>query len=193
MTPKSLAELALKVWGVIMLVGTLTALPADLAMLGTIDGADAQAALFRTSQIVAIAALAFRACVAVGLIVWSDRVVDWIVSDGPSLRIAIRAAEARTLAFAIVGLSVLLDGLENAAVVGYTLYSKPSIESQTMSYLWSRQRDSLVRAVVQLVAGFVLLGGRDYVVGAFARMRSEPLDGYEEHAESTDTHEEPGT
>ena len=176
MTAKSLAELVLKVWGVIMIVGTLTALPADLAMLATIDGGDAQAALFRTSQIVATAALGFRAFVAVGLIVWSDRVVDWIVSDGPSLRIAIRAGEARALAFAVVGLSVLLDGLENAAVVAYTLYSKPGIESQTLSYLWSRQRDSLVRAVVQLVAGFVLLGGRDYLVGVLARMRSEPLD-----------------
>src|SRR5262245_32660351 len=176
MTAKSLAELALKVWGVMMIVGALTALPANLAMWGTIDRAAAQAALFRTSQMVSTAALGFRAFAALGLIVWSDRVVNWIVSDGPSLRIAIRAAEARTLAFAVVGLSVLLDGLQNAAVVAYTLYSKPAIESQTLSYLWSRQRDSLVRAVVHRVAGFVLLGGRDYLVGVLARMRSEPLD-----------------
>ena len=190
MTAKSLAELALKVWGVIMIVGALTALPADLAMLGAVDGADAQAALFRTSQIVSSAALGVRAFVALGLIVWSDRVVNLIVSDGPSLRIAIRAAEARALAFAVVGLSVLLDGLQNAAVVACTLYSKPAIESETMPYLWTRQRDSIVRAVVQLVAGFLLLGGRHYVVGVYARMRSEPLDDIEEDAGPTDTHEE---
>jgi len=192
MTAKSLAELALKVWGVMMIVGALTALPVNLAMMGAVDGgADAQAALFRTSQIVSSAALGFRAFVALGLIVWSDRVVDWIVADGPSLRIAMRAPEARALAFAVVGLVVLLDGLENAAVVAYTLYSKPAIESETLSYLWNRQRDSLVRAVVQLVAGFLLLGGRDYVVGLFSRMRSEPIDDYQEDADSPDTHEEP--
>lgn len=177
MTAKSLAELALKVWGVVMVVGALTALPGNLALIGTISDADPQAALFRTSQIVSIAVVVFHAFVAVGLIVWSDRIVSWIVPDGPSLRIAIRANEARAAAFAVVGLFVFLDGVQNATVVAYTIYSKPAIESQTFSYLWSRQRDSLVRGIVQLAAGFFLLGGRDYVVDVWTRMRGEPLEG----------------
>jgi hypothetical protein len=192
MTAKSLAELALKIWGVIMLVGALTALPVNLAMLGAFGTADAPDALFRTSQTVSTAATVFHAFVAFGLILWCDRIVDWIVPEGPTLRIAIRESELRAVAFAVIGLSVFLDGAQNAAVVAFTLYSKPSIESETWSYLWTRQRDSLIRAVVQLVAGFLLLGGRAYAADIWTRMRGEPLDDYEEDL-PTETPEKPET
>jgi hypothetical protein len=176
MTARSLAELALKVWGVVMVVGALTALPANLALISAASNTGPQEALFRTSEIVSSATLVFHAFVGMALVVWCDRIVSWIVPTGPSLPMAIRVDEARTLAFAVIGLSTFINGVQNAAVVAYTLYSKPSIESQTWSFLWSRQRDSLVKAVVQVVAGFLLLGGREWVGTLWTRLRSESID-----------------
>jgi hypothetical protein len=63
MTSRMLGDLALKVWGLTLLISALTALPAGLAVFKTISAGDAQAAMFRATEVIAVVNLVFHAVV----------------------------------------------------------------------------------------------------------------------------------
>ena len=58
MNAKTLAELALKLWGVLLVLGTLLSLPAALWTVWMVPGGDEQAALMRASQIKGVVQIA---------------------------------------------------------------------------------------------------------------------------------------
>jgi hypothetical protein len=187
MTSRSLGTLALKVWGVTILISAVTILPAALAMLKTMSGSDPQTAMMRTSEVVAIVNLVFRAVVGAAIVVWSERIVSFMVAEEPPLDINISMAEIVPLTFGVVGIFVLVDGLQNVAGVVYALYAKPQFIESTASYVWERQYEAIVRAVPQVAAGVLLIAGRGAIARWWLRLRGIDSDAdVDEHDEDGD-------
>ena len=152
MNAQILAELALKVWGVLLILGTLVSLPAALWMVWTVPAGDAQAAFMRASQIGYVLNVTVQALAGIVVVMWADRIVALFESDVTPLDIDVSHAQLHVLAFAIVGVIVLIDGLQNAAAAGYVFLAKPD-EIDTSSYMWARQGESMIKSVVQIADG----------------------------------------
>ena len=151
MNAKTLAELLLKVWGVTLLISALASLPVALLMVTASAGNDSQAAFFRASEYGSILHLVIQALVGTAVIVWADSITDLIESDTtPSSRHEHRRTWS---GLRLVGVFVLVDGLGNMAATAYVWFSRPSFDqTDPLSYVWTRQNEAIVRALVQLVA-----------------------------------------
>jgi hypothetical protein len=144
MNAKTLAELALKVWGALLVLGAVLSLPSALWMVWTVPPGDAQAAFMRASQVGYMLNLVVQAVTGIVVLVWADRIVGLFESDVTPLDIDISNAQLQVLAFAVVGIFVLIDGLQNAAAAGYVLLTKPD-QADTWSYMWARQGEGLTK------------------------------------------------
>jgi hypothetical protein len=173
MTGRALAAIAVKVWGAILVVGALASSPSAILFVTLAPGNDAQAAVFRASQIGLMLNVVLHAALGVALIVLADRIVAWVIADGSPLRIDVYASELSALGFALVGLFVLIQGAESIAAAVYTIVTKPSwpASDSTFWYVWERDREAIVRAIVQIIAGVLLLFGREAIVSAWWRLR----------------------
>jgi hypothetical protein len=177
MNAKTLAELALKIWGVTLLIGSLASLPVTLLMSVASPGNDSQAALIRASQIGSILHFVIQALVGVAVIVWADNITNLIESDVTPLRVDTSTAEFQALGFALVGVFVLVEGIQNVAATAYVWFSRPSFDqTEPLSYLWTRQNEAIGRALVQVVAGALLVFGRDAIVHGWSRLRGQPMN-----------------
>ncbi len=183
MTGRALAGVALRVWGVILVVGSLASIPSTILFATLAPGASPEAMVIRTSQIGMMAGLLLRAALGVTLVKLADRIVAWVVPDGPPLRIDVYASELAALAFAIIGLYALIQGAENIVGAVYTAASRPTWPSgseRTFWFVWERERETIVRAFVQIGAGLVLLIGRTSLVNTWWWLRggaeTSPLD-----------------
>jgi hypothetical protein len=172
MNAKTLAELALKIWGIILLVGALAALPVSLLMARVDVGSDSQAAWFRASQTGSILQLLIQVVVGIAVVVWADRITELIESNTTPLQINASTHELQRLGFALVGVVILVQGLQHAAVTAYTWFTMPRLDqADSMSYLWEGHRDAIVRAIVQVGAGALLVFGRKAIVDGWSRLR----------------------
>ncbi len=172
MSAKTLAELALKVWGVVLLLSSLFSLPAALWTVWIVPAGDPQAAFIRASQIGYILSVTVQALAGVVVLVWADKIVALFESDVTPLQIEVSSAQLQVLALAIVGVLVLVDGLKNAAAAAYVLLTKPE-QDDTVSYMWARQGEAMIKAVVQIAAGALMVLGREAVVRYWLRLRGE--------------------
>ena len=88
------------------------------------------------------------------------------------------AYELQSLGFALVGVFVLVQGLQNTAGAAYVLYSRPPFDRTTdsLSYLWARQNQAIVAALVQIVAGALLVFGRTTLARGWSRLRGQSVD-----------------
>jgi hypothetical protein len=176
MNAKSLAELVLKVWGVILFLGALTSLPATLWMFGAAPTSDPQNALMRASQMYYVLNVAVQALAGFAVLVWADKIVALFESDTTPLQIQATGAELQVLGFALVGVFVLIGGLQNAAGAAYALFSMPKFDqADRWSYMWERQGEAMVKAVVEVVAGALLVFGREALVRGWSRLRGETV------------------
>ena len=125
MNAKTLVELALKVWGIILLVGALVSLPVALLMVNVPAGDDSQAAWVRATQRGSVLHLVIQVAAGVAVVVWADGITNLIESDTAPLHIDASARDLQVLGFALVGVFVLLHGLENIAATAYVWFSKP--------------------------------------------------------------------
>ncbi len=173
MTARELAAVAVKIWGAILVVGALASSPSTILFVTLAPGGDAQAAMFRTSQIGSMLNLLLHAALGIVLIVLADRIVTWAIPEGPPLRIDVYASELSALGFALVGLFVLIQGVESIAAAAYTIVTKPSWPAgdNTFWYVWERDREAIVKAIVQIITGVLLLLGRGAIVSAWWRLR----------------------
>jgi hypothetical protein len=56
----------------------------------------------------------------------------------------------------------------------YVLLSRPEVDqTDTWSYMWARQGEAMSKAVVQIVAGALLVFGRAALVRGWSRLRSQ--------------------
>ena len=171
-----LAELALKVWGVILIVGALVSIPNAIATIVTAarsEGADELVGL--TTRAMGIATFS-QVVAGIVVLVWADKIVALFESDTTELQLGVTSSQLQLLGFALVGVFVLVEGLQDAAVVAYTYYSKPSFVDQNFEYMWSRQAEAMVRAPVQIAAGAFLILGREALVRRWSGARDESYD-----------------
>jgi hypothetical protein len=111
MSAKTLAELALKIWGVTLILGALASLPATLWMFGGISSGDPQAAFVRSSQLGYVLSVIIQILSGFAVLVWADRITALFESDTTALQIDSSGAELQILGLALVGVFVLVDGL----------------------------------------------------------------------------------
>lgn len=100
-----------------------------------------------------------------------DRIAALSETAETPLRIGIDAREAQALTFAVVGVFVLVDGLQDAAAAASVFWSKPDA-APAVSYMWERQGEGIIEALVQIAAGAVLILGRDPFVQGWMRLRT---------------------
>jgi hypothetical protein len=174
MNAKTLAELALKIWGITLLVSAVAALPAALLMAAADPGSDAQATWFRVTQQASLLNVVIQGLVGTAVLVWADRITALIESDTKELRVDTNTSDLQVLGFALVGTVVLVGGLQNVAGVGHVLLSRPAFDdTDTWAYLWPRQNEAMVKAVVQVGAGAYLTFGSKSIIRGWSRLRSQ--------------------
>ncbi len=173
MTARSLAAIALKVWGAILIVNALASLPSTAIVGALPPPVDAEAAIFRATQIGLMLNFAAQALLGVALIALADRIVRWFIPDQLPLRVDVYASELAVLGFAIVGLFVLIQGAEGIAASAYAVFTKPSwpASDRTYWYVWESQRQAIVKGLVQIAAGLTLMFGRKPLVNVWWRLR----------------------
>ena len=191
MNAKTLAELLLKIWGITLLISALASLPVTLLMITASSGNNSEAAFLRASQNGSILHFVIQALVDSAIIVWADNITDLIESDTTPLQIDTSTAELQVLGFALVGIFVLVDGLGNVAATVYVWFSRPSFDqTDPVSYIWTRQNEAIVRALVQVVAGALLIFGRETIVHGWSRLRSQSVN---DALDDSENDEQPGT
>ncbi len=169
-----MASVAVKVWGVMLVVGALGAAPSTIVFVTLAPAVSADTAVFRASQVGQILNLVLQAGLGIALVLLADRIVAWLIPDRPPLFIEVCASELAALAFALVGVYVLVQGAENIAATVYTLATRPSWPRSSDSafwYVWERQRETIVSAFVQIAAGAALMFGRRPIVNAWWWLR----------------------
>ncbi len=126
----------------------------------------------------------------IAVVVWADRITNLIESDTAPLHIDASARDLQVLGFALVGVFVLLHGLQNIAATAYVWFSKPGWphldQADSLSYLWSRQSDAIVRALVQVIAGPLLIFGPKTIATAWSRLRGQSTNDTWDDSESDD-------
>ena len=101
MNAKTFAELALKIWGAISILGALLALPPMLWMEWSVAGGDPQAEALRASQISYVLNVIVHFAGGIVVLVWADRIVALFESDETPLHIGMSGREVAVLAFAL--------------------------------------------------------------------------------------------
>src|SRR5258705_12777679 len=103
MNARTLAELALKIWGVTLVVRALASLPVTLLMAVGGAGSDPQANFMRITQIASVLGVVIQGAVGTAVLVWADRITDLIESDTAPIQIDADIDELQVLGFALVG------------------------------------------------------------------------------------------
>jgi len=177
MNGRLLGSVALKTWGIVLVVSAIAALPATLLMATASPGIDAQAGMIRVTQLGSILNVVVQALIGGAVVAFAGRISEAILPDTPPLHLIVTTSELQALAFALVGIVVLIDGLGGVAAAGYVLLSKPAFdETDSLSYLWARQGQSIVRAGVQIASGTFLVFGRDTLARGWSRLRGQQVD-----------------
>ena len=180
MNAKVLAGLALKIWGITVLVGALASFPAAVLMATAGTGNDSSAALSRAFQIGSVLQLVMRAAAGLAVVVWSDKITDVLHLEATPLHVNTNIRDLQILGFGLVGVVVLVQAFENIAAASYVWVSRPRLtgsgQDGSLSYLWARQNEAIVRALVQLVVGALLLFGSKSLVDGWSRLRGQSVN-----------------
>lgn len=179
MNGRAIAELALRIWGLMLFIGVLVELPMTLVIATSTHGEE----MTRAAVLVERAGFALRillqAAVGAALIRWSGPIARHLVPEELEIHLAVSDAQLRSLGFALVGVFVLVGGLQDLAAAAYALLTRPRLQADPfdpLSFLWVQQRENLARALVQVVAGVILLASREGLARAWLRLRGRPVD-----------------
>jgi hypothetical protein len=173
MDGRGIAAVALRIWGLVLLLGAVAALPGSLLVARASPSPPEQTEFIRASQNAILFQLAAYAILGLCLLLWADVVARWSIPETPHVQVGIDMSQFLTVGLVLVGVGTLIQGLGDSVVSGYVLMRKPQgDEPGALSYLWERQPETLVRAVVDLVAGAILVLGRAGLARAWAQVRS---------------------
>ena len=170
MNGRALAEVAFRVWGTVLFLDALASLPGTLLVATASSSAEPGAALLRTTQIAALLTLILQALLGGGLVLAARRIAQMVVPVGTPLALAMDAFQLQCLGFALVGVVLLISGLQKAAVTTYTLLSRPDSESP-LSFVWTSERQTVIGSVVEVVAGLLLIFGRSGIAKGWSHLR----------------------
>lgn len=172
MNGRNLVEVALKIWGLVLLLGGLVATPSEALMATAEVGSAVQGAFVRATQVASMLNLLVSATLGLCLILWGGHLAERAIPETPALRIGVDGAQLQGLAFRFLGVVTLIGGLQDLGAVTYVLMAKPKwAEIGTFEYLWGRQAEAMVRALVQIAAGVVLILGTSVIARAWRRLR----------------------
>ena len=182
MNARAIGELVLRLWGAMLLIGALSALPMEIMM--TVSApveADPPGIMTRQQFLATLLYVLLQAAIGASLLRWGHVAARVAVPGGLAVELPADEQRLHRLGFALVGAVVLIAGLQDAAAAGYSLAAKPTWdETDPFSYLMDRQRENVVRGVVQILAGLLLLAGRERIARAWSLLRSRPPDEGEE-------------
>lgn len=176
MTSKVLAQVLVRILGVYLLVASVVSLGNVLSLVGP-GGFRAPLVGALLNVIVTFVAGAF-------FVRNGDRIGSWLTSDLEAPDQPTSSVDLFPVALAILGVWVLLIGLRSAAIVGVEFLVRPKLdETPATSYIWDRQRLALVTAVVDTIAGIVLISGREGIANAWARLRGRSGDAMDQDSD----------
>src|SRR5262245_7399722 len=99
MTGRSLATVALKTWGVVVVVSAIASLPATLLIATASPGIDAQAGIARASQVGVILNLVVHLLIGGTMVALAGRLSEAILPDTAPLQLSVTTGELQALAF----------------------------------------------------------------------------------------------
>ncbi len=180
MNGRALAEIALRVWGLTLFLGAVASAPTALVIAATTYEGMSEAATL-AERVGWAVQLLLRAALGAGLIrCGAAEVSGWIVPERLELRIEADARHLQTLGFALAGVFVLVAGLQDLGAAAYGVFLGPGREVSgpwpKFDYLWLQQRETLARGIIQVVAGTVLVGGRERIATGWLRLRGRLAD-----------------
>ena len=175
MGARKLAELLLKVWAVTVLIDALAGAPSLLWLLRPLHVTGPDASLDAAMRGSSVIDFVMHAVAGIAVLVWADRIVGLFEDDETPLGLNATSHELLAVGFAIVGAYMVVLGLGNVAGPAYVYWSRPELgETSPARYMWSTQGEAMVRAAVQLVAGAVLIVGRERIADGVAQLRRFP-------------------
>ena len=172
MNAKTLAQVIIRVWGVMLVVGALASSGNILLFL---PGSGE----WRSAAVGSLISVLISLAAGVYFLRQGDKVGAWLASDLEDAGAPATSLELLSAALAVLGVYFLIIGLRSGAAVGFELLSKPKWdETSTAAYVLERQRQALVSAAVDTIAGVVLLVGHHHLVAGWSRLwrsvRSRP-------------------
>jgi hypothetical protein len=170
---RGVAAVALRIWGLILLLGAAVALPGTIVAARATLAPQEQEAFIRASQIASMLTLGATATLGLCLLLWADSIARVAIPETAHVQVGVDASQLLSVGLALVGIVTFVHGLEDAVWLAYVLSAKPQwAEVGAFSYLWERQSESMVRATVNIVAGAILALGRHGIARAWAEVRS---------------------
>jgi hypothetical protein len=167
---RGIAGVALRVWALMLLVDAVGALPGVLLALRATPWPAEQAELIRAEQYAAIVRLVVLGGLAVALLKWADPISRRAIPATAQLEARLTASQLLEVGLALVGVGFLIRGVEQAAVLAYSLPGDRG-DAGVIEYLWDARAEGMVAAIVDLLAGLVLSLGRAGLTRAWTWIR----------------------
>jgi hypothetical protein len=164
-TSRSIAHVALRIYGVTLLFSALATIP-NIGLFTIAASPEFPQAAIRVQQITYIMNVALHAGVGAFLLRDPSPIVQRFVPEEPPLTVAITASDLTTLALTLLGLWEVMGGLVTLGPALYGFLTKPEFLDQTgrWQFMWERQRDAVIRGAVEMVLGGLLLVARDALI-----------------------------
>lgn len=173
MTARLATTVVIRIWAVMLLGRTLMASPALLAYLSQSSGSSVDASVLYNARLSAFASLGVQLVVAAVMFATAPRIAAWITTDDEPVAIAMDAPALMAVGLGIFGLSVLVDGILELGPTLYTWINTPADPSSNLSFLTERRSTALIRGSLEIVIGLALFLGRDALLRAWRRARTQ--------------------
>ena len=163
MSAKALAQVLVRVWGLVMIIDVT----ASLGIIATLFTGPKD---LMFTLVPSALGIMLRGVFGVMLVRNGDRVGAWLVADIEESGPPADMTQIQIVAFGILGAYFLIAGLALIVGIGYTFLTKPKWdETSNLAYLWERQKEHLGPAIAQTIGGAILLFRRVSFGSAIAR------------------------
>jgi hypothetical protein len=179
MDGRTVAAVALRIWGVVLLLQALAAVPGVVLAIKATSGPEESAQFGHAVQNALLCQLGASAILALCLLLWAESIARRAVPETAPLQLGLEASQLLSIGLLLVGVVTLIQGLKDAASLAYALATKPKwVEASATSYLWERECGTVVSAAVNSLAGIVLILGRSGISRAWAQLCSLAQTGH---------------
>jgi hypothetical protein len=148
MTAKSLAQVLVRVWGLVLVISAIELVAAMVIFLP----ADWRSAVFGTSIRVLI-----ELGIGVTFLRNGDSIGAWLVSDIDESGPPVDAVRVQAIGFALLGVWFLIIGIAGLFAAGFTLLHHPGWDPPQLERLLEQKRTAFAIAATQTVAGAIIL------------------------------------
>jgi hypothetical protein len=179
MDARGIGAVALRVIGLVLLVGVISSIPVVVMGFTVESYAPEHEGFMRASQMGSLLSLLVSTALGVSLLLWAEPLARFALPESATLSIGVDERQLLSVGLALIGALILVHGIEGVASLGYLLLGKPKgIDMGNTEYLWERESEAMVRACVKIVLGVVLLLGRTGLARTWAQIRSIARTGH---------------